>query len=238
MSEPVLVVTAMPMSPRARADLSELLGDGYIVQDIKTAPDTADILLTPVVSSQLLGNLRRLYPRARILFTELHDDGYGIQLSGPMTRIAAAGPDGYFVANALEGVAPIVQSEARLALTGNKQRTPPRIAPSAHPATRNSAPGEEAGCVVWLTDATTTPSAGQRLELAVYDTLVSDLLHTETPRKSLIWAALVAETAEHLATEEGKIVWVDLSGLSPLIVAELQIRVASALVNTATWPPS
>lgn len=119
----VVVVTAMPLSDEARSDLSEMLGDGYVVVDIKKAPSTANILLTPVVSGNLLGALRGQFPDARILFTELRDDGYGISFPGPLSRIAAKGPDGYFVAHALEGLKPIVQSEARLQLSGSKQQT-------------------------------------------------------------------------------------------------------------------
>ncbi|MEO5662432.1 MAG: HIT domain-containing protein [Nocardioides sp.] len=119
----VVVVTAMPLSKQARADLSDLLGDGYLVVDIKEAPSTANILLTPVVSGNLLGALRAEFPDARILYTELHDDGYGISFPGPVSRIAAKGPDGYFVAHALESLSPIVQSEARLQLSGSKQQT-------------------------------------------------------------------------------------------------------------------
>lgn len=113
----------MPLSREARADLSDMLGDGYLVVDIKQAPSTANILLTPVVSGQLLGSLRRMFPDARILFTELRDDGYGINFSGPVSRIAAQGPDGYFVAHELGALSPIVQSEARLQLSGSRQQT-------------------------------------------------------------------------------------------------------------------
>lgn len=113
----------MPLSREARADLSDMLGDGYLVVDIKEAPSTANILLTPVVSGNLLGALRGQFPEARILFTELSDDGYGISFPGPLSRIAAQGPDGYFVAHELEALTPIVQSEARLQLSGSRQQT-------------------------------------------------------------------------------------------------------------------
>jgi len=42
-----VVVTAMPLSATARADRSEMLGEGYVVVDIKNGPPTANILLTP-----------------------------------------------------------------------------------------------------------------------------------------------------------------------------------------------
>lgn len=119
----VVVATAMPLSKEARADLSEMLGGGYLVVDIKDAPSSANLLLSPVVSGNALGTLRGMFPEARILFTELTDDGYGIDFKGPLSRIAAHGPDGYFVAHALESLTPIVQSEAHLQLTGSKQQT-------------------------------------------------------------------------------------------------------------------
>lgn len=114
----------MPLSSQARADLSELLGDGYVVLDIRKAPSSANIVLTPVVSGHLLPALRQRYPHARILFTELVDDGRGIDFRGPLSRIVENGPDRYFIASRLESVAPVIQSEARLQLTGNRAPRP------------------------------------------------------------------------------------------------------------------
>lgn len=240
-TNPVLVVTAMPLSRAARADLSELLGSDYVVVDIKTAPTSANILLTPVVSVQLLGTLRRMFPEARILFTELHDHAYGIELSGPLSRVAAKGPDGYFLANALDGVAPIVRAEARLQLAGSKQRTPPRIGPAhdeVEPLRPHLAGDDATGAVIWIREPFDgmSPPPGRWLDLDLVDDVVRGLLATPEPRESPLWAALVAESAEHLAREGGETTLVDVSGLTPIILAELQIRVASALVPSAHWP--
>ncbi|HEY3512978.1 MAG TPA: hypothetical protein VGL36_27625, partial [Kribbella sp.] len=65
----VLVVTTMPLSKTARAELSDMLGPGYTVVDIRSAPPTANIVLTPVVSGNALGILRGMFPQARILYT-------------------------------------------------------------------------------------------------------------------------------------------------------------------------
>ena len=42
-----VVATAMRLSRKARARLSEELGDDYIVMDLGDAPDSADVLLIP-----------------------------------------------------------------------------------------------------------------------------------------------------------------------------------------------
>ncbi|MFC6285285.1 hypothetical protein ACFP3Q_03900 [Nocardioides sp. GCM10027113] len=196
------------------------------------------MLLTPVVSGQLLGSLRRLFPAARSLFTELQDDGRGIRLSGPLSRIAAHGPDGYFVAHGLGSFAPIVQSEARLQLAGSRQRTPPRIGPSTQPLSSAPEPGSATGegMVVWVRHGSVPTPAGRRLDLAPVDALVSSLDPVPAPRTSVLWAAVVAECAVHLARSTAEPVLVDVPGLEVSILAELQVRVASELVPHVTWP--
>jgi hypothetical protein len=140
----VVVVTAMRLSEVARAELSDLLGPGYAVVDVRSAPSTANIVLTPVVSANALGILRGTFPQARILFTELQDDERGISFAGPLSRIVAQAPDGYFVAHSLDALSPIVQTESKLQLSGSSRRssitlsltpgtppTPPRPQPQA-----------------------------------------------------------------------------------------------------------
>ena len=241
----VVVATAMPLSTAARADLSEMLGEGYAVVDIKQAPSTVNILLTPVVSAQLLGSLRALYPRARILFTELHDDGRRISFAGPLSRIAAQSPDGYFVAHALDALAPIVLSEAKLQLAGSTRRTPPRIAASSGSATVQHAtdlpaaspPETVGGVVVWIDrESCPTIPPGRWLDLEPIDDLVERVLAVPEPRHDVLWPAVVAECAVRLATREHQNVLVDIAGLTPATLADLQIRVASELVAQLTWP--
>lgn len=123
----IVVATTMPLSDEARADLSALLGPDYVVVDIKRAPPTTNIVLTTVVSGQLIGSLRGLFPHARILLTELHDVARGIRYAGPVTRVLDTGPDGYFVSHDLEALSPIVQQEAQLQLTGGTRQSAPML---------------------------------------------------------------------------------------------------------------
>ncbi|MEV6412986.1 hypothetical protein [Kribbella sp. NPDC051718] len=241
----------MPLSTAARAELSETLGDGYVVVDIKDAPDTANLLLTPVVSGTLLGMLRGMFPQARILFTELHDDGHGISLSGPLSRIVAQQPDGYYVAHALDALAPIVQSEARLQLSGSSRRTPPRIALSTRadetpkppravspPDLPNTPDLAEpmVNAVIWIDhDAGPNPPLGHVLDLGPIDDLVTQILGIPNPREDLLWAALTAECAIRMLAFGGKNVLVDVGGLAPPIAAELQIRISSEGVEQFPW---
>ncbi|TCC47683.1 hypothetical protein E0H75_23295 [Kribbella capetownensis] len=243
-SSTILVVTAMPLSAAARADLSAMLGEQYAVVDIKEAPSTANILLTPVVSGQLLGSLRALFPTARILYTELHDDGRGISFSGPLSRIAAQGPDGYFVAHALDSLAPIVRSEAKLQLAGSARRTPPRIAgspqpPTVHPSTEASSlePGPDEAAVLWIDRAgCAVVPPGSWLDLDPIDELVTRVVGASDPRGDVLWAVVVAECAVRLMNHHQENVLVDVGELTAPILAELQIRVSSELINQLTWP--
>lgn len=235
----------MPLSATARADLSEMLGTGYAVVDIKRAPSTANILLTPVVSGQLLGSLRALFPQARILFTELQDLGRGISFAGPLTRIAAHGPDGYFMANALDALTPIVQAEAKLQLTGSTRRTPPRISAAPREAWGDQAAdplhggptGPGGGAVIWVDrQATSADPPGLWLDLDPIDELVDRMVSGREPRSDVLWPALVAECAVRLVAHQHENVLVDVSRLTPATFAELQIRVASESVGQLSWP--
>lgn len=95
---PVVVVTAMSLKPAVREALAQRLGPGYIVRDIKDVVDTADVVLVPAVSGQLVGALREMFPGAKILVTELSDVEFGLDLPGPVSRLMRSGVDGYFVA--------------------------------------------------------------------------------------------------------------------------------------------
>ncbi|MGZ0147664.1 hypothetical protein ACXJJ3_11390 [Kribbella sp. WER1] len=236
----VLVVTAMPLSANARVELSELLGEGYVVVDIRTAPSTANILLTPVVSGQLLGNLRHMFPQARILFTELHDDGHGISFPGPLARIMANGPDGYYVAHALDALAPAIQTETRLQLSGSSRKNGPRFAlpaPAAPAAPAEDPPDLDGSTVIWV-DRTqhSTPPAGRWLDPEPIDSVVGELLGIPNPRDDTLWATLTAECAIRLLTATGENVLVDVGSLTPTVAAELKIRVSSEGIDHSSWP--
>lgn len=102
---PVVVVTAMSLTPAARSTLAERLGPGHIVVDIRDAGNTADIVLVPPASPQLLGALRGMFPDARLLIAEFTDAEYGAEFRGPVARSIDSGADGYFVAPTLDELA-------------------------------------------------------------------------------------------------------------------------------------
>ena len=233
----------MPLSVDARADLSELLGPDYVILDIKKAPAGANIVLTTVVSKQMLGSLRALFPHARILLTELDDLQRGISYAGPITRALEAAPDGYFVAHGIEALAPIVQSEARLQLTGSTRQTPPIIdtgttrVPS-EPTPLWPAPDPDQSAVLWLEAATDEPGPdGHWLDRRHVDKAVAALLGTSEPRKSSLWAVMVAEAAVHVARERRATVVVDVSDLPEATRAQLRVHVGSERLRQSSWPP-
>lgn len=248
----VVVVTAMPLSDTARADLSELLGRGYAVVDIKAAPETANIVLTPVISAQLLGTLRRTFPDARILFTELDDHERGIRFTGPLSRIVAQAPDGYFVAHTLDALSPVVKSEAALQLQGGAGPTPLslRFAPDrsgtgpAEPAAgyeertpeelAHAPAGAETTTVHWVEDASQAPP-GRWVDLGPLDALVARVARTDDPRRDPLWPALVAECAVIVARDDDDVL-VDVGGLDVATRVELQVRVASEQVDQQPAP--
>ncbi|MFD8491778.1 type II toxin-antitoxin system Phd/YefM family antitoxin [Amycolatopsis sp. NPDC059657] len=90
-----VVATAMKLSAAARASLSEQLGPGYIVLDMKSAPKTVDVLLTPPHSPQLIGHFRSMFPKARVVIAEIEDDEFGVSFEGPVRRLLDAGADTY-----------------------------------------------------------------------------------------------------------------------------------------------
>lgn len=102
---PVVVVTAMSLTPAARSVLAERLGPGHVVVDIRDAGNTADIVLVPPASPQLLGMLRGMFPDARLLVAEFTDAEYGAGFGGPVARSIDSGADGYFVAPTVDELA-------------------------------------------------------------------------------------------------------------------------------------
>lgn len=71
------------------------MGDDYVVLDLLEAPTTADVLLVHPVSPQLLGNLRGMFPQARVIVTEIEDPELGITGTGPAARAMGAGAEAY-----------------------------------------------------------------------------------------------------------------------------------------------
>ncbi len=90
-----VVATAMKLSASARASLSARLGPDYIVLDMNSAPESAEVLLIPPVSPQLIGILRSKFPKARVIIAEIEDEELGISYHGPVRRLLEAGADVY-----------------------------------------------------------------------------------------------------------------------------------------------
>ncbi|MFB9904940.1 hypothetical protein [Allokutzneria oryzae] len=90
-----VVATAMKLSASARASLSAELGADYIVLDLHAAPTTAEVLLVPPTSPQLIGSLRLMFPKARVIIAEIEDDVLGVSYHGPVRRMLDAGADNY-----------------------------------------------------------------------------------------------------------------------------------------------
>ncbi|MER5741993.1 hypothetical protein ABT097_01810 [Streptomyces sp. NPDC002225] len=90
-----VVATAMELSDTARTALSDRLGPDYIVLDMRSAPRSADVLLVPPVSPQLIGSLRSSFPDARLVVTEIEDPELGVDYQGPVRRLLDAGAELY-----------------------------------------------------------------------------------------------------------------------------------------------
>lgn len=100
-----VVATAMRLSRKARARLSEELGEDYVVLDLNEAPDSAEVVLIPAVSPTLVGMLRSRFRSARILVTEIEDEELGAHYTGPVTRILDAGATAYLPPRSISGIA-------------------------------------------------------------------------------------------------------------------------------------
>lgn len=90
-----VVATAMELSATARVALSDQLGADYVVLDLHAAPVTADVLLIPPGSPQLIEGLRAMFPEARVVITEIEDPELGVRYQGPVGRLLDAGADAY-----------------------------------------------------------------------------------------------------------------------------------------------
>jgi len=106
----MVVATTMPLSPAARRRLSDDFGPDYIVVDIRVAPPTTDVLLTTVISPQLIGHLRAQFPQARIVITEIEDDELDVRYPGPVSRMLAAGASAYVPPRPISAVAASVKA--------------------------------------------------------------------------------------------------------------------------------
>ena len=138
-----VVATGMKVTERVRAYLSAALGDDVAVVDIKNAPETVDALLVPPLSPQALGILRREFPSARLIVTELDDVRSGTWVAGPVTRAMAAGAHAYLTPGTLEDLAAEVRAviEARDDRALSSGSSGPRAVSARGP----DAPGRDPG---------------------------------------------------------------------------------------------
>jgi hypothetical protein len=97
------IVTALPLKPAARRQLSALL-DARVI-DVREPCDHPDLVLTPACSPQLIDGLKRRYNGARVVVVELDDWDFGIESRGPVKRIIRGGADAYVLADSLEELA-------------------------------------------------------------------------------------------------------------------------------------
>lgn len=129
-----VVATAMELSASARVSLSTQLGPDYVVLDMNAAPTTADVLLTPPVSPQLIAGLRSMFPKARVIITEIEDDELGVNYHGPVRRLLDAGAEAYLPPATI----PRLARQLDYTLTHGHQitgevATPLEIAPATEP---------------------------------------------------------------------------------------------------------
>jgi hypothetical protein len=100
-----VVAATMKLSRAARAALSEQLGPDYILLDLHSAPKTADVVLVPPVSPQLIGALHETYPKARVVVAEIEDPELGIRYEGPIRRMIDAGAETYLASTTIPRLA-------------------------------------------------------------------------------------------------------------------------------------
>lgn len=107
------VVVSFTLPADARQLLSERLGPGIDLVDIKASEGDEDIVLVTSSSRQLTGKLRAAFPDAALIVVEMEDLARGIKLGGQVLRTLDAGADGYVVARSLDDLASIVDQATR-----------------------------------------------------------------------------------------------------------------------------
>ncbi|GAB3502004.1 hypothetical protein [Amycolatopsis cihanbeyliensis] len=100
-----VVATAMKLSASVRTSLSAELGADYIVLDLHAAPATAEVLLAPPASPQLIGGLRSMFPNARVIIAEIEDQDLGVNYHGPIRRMLDAGAEIYLASTTIPRLA-------------------------------------------------------------------------------------------------------------------------------------
>lgn len=107
------VVVTFPLDDEAIAVLSERLGPGFSVRDMRADGPPADLVLAPPCSPQAIGHLKRAYLGAQLVIVELDDLLRGVELRGPVSRSLAAGADAYYVAPSTEALGAFLSALSR-----------------------------------------------------------------------------------------------------------------------------
>jgi hypothetical protein len=107
-------VVTFPLPVDAGRRLSELLGTGFELVDIKASEGDEEVVLVPSSSRQLTGKLRAAFPDAALLVVEVEDVAHDVELRGQVLGTLDAGADGYFVARSLDALASIVDQASDL----------------------------------------------------------------------------------------------------------------------------
>lgn len=92
------VVVAFPIGDEALALLGDRTGGRVVVRDIRQPGPPPQLVLCPPSSPQLIGLVRRQFPRAAVVVVELEEWLRTIHVQGPITRALDAGAATYYVA--------------------------------------------------------------------------------------------------------------------------------------------
>ncbi len=93
---------------------------------MNSAPTSADVLLIPAVSPQLIASLRERFPHAKMIIAEIEDDELGVSYRGPVSRLLDAGADSYLSSSTIPHLAKqLDQAVARLNEIAAPTSTPP-----------------------------------------------------------------------------------------------------------------
>jgi DNA-binding NarL/FixJ family response regulator len=71
-------------------------------------------VLSPAVSWQLIGKLRRAFPQASVLIVEVDDEDLGMAYPGPVMRALRAGAHGYYVGESVTELGAFIRAKAEV----------------------------------------------------------------------------------------------------------------------------
>jgi hypothetical protein len=119
---PVVVAVALRRSARELEDMQEALGAGFIVEDIRTAPAEAAVVVVPPCSPGAIKAILHAFPSAQVVVVE----GEATARVGPVERVLLAGAVDYVRTLTAGGFTDAVRSAlSRLNL---KRPVPARLA--------------------------------------------------------------------------------------------------------------